>query len=119
MATSSESDLRSHVDFCPRFSQAMDFIGKRWTGAIIRTLIGGPCRFNELLARVTGISDRILSERLRELESLGIVEREVTPGPPIRVSYELTCSGHELEPIISVIEAWAEKWIVLDAPSSD
>ncbi len=97
----------------------MDFIGRRWTGAIIRTLIGGPCRFNELLARVSGVSDRILSERLRELESLGVVKREVVPGPPVKVSYELTCSGYELEPIIAVIEAWAGKWIVLETPAND
>jgi DNA-binding HxlR family transcriptional regulator len=99
---------------CPRFQRAMELVGKRWTGAIVRTLITGPCRFNELLARVTGISDRLLSERLRELEAVGIVKREVTPGPPVRVSYDLTGSGHELEPMITALEAWAEKWITLD-----
>lgn len=99
---------------CPRFQHAMELIGRRWTGAVVRTLIPGPCRFNELLARVTGISDRLLSERLRELEAVGIVRREVTPGPPVRVSYELTCSGHELEPALSALEAWAGKWISLD-----
>jgi DNA-binding HxlR family transcriptional regulator len=86
-------------------------IGRRWTGAIVRTLIGGPCRFNELLGRVTGISDRLLSERLRELESVGVVKRDVAAGPPVRVTYELTCSGHELEPVVSALEAWAQKWI--------
>jgi DNA-binding HxlR family transcriptional regulator len=99
---------------CPRFQRATELIGKRWTGAIVRTLIGGPCRFNELLARVTGISDRLLSERLRELEATGLVKREVAAGPPVRVTYELTCSGHELEPVVSALEAWAEKWITLD-----
>ncbi len=99
---------------CPRFQRATELIGRRWTGAIVRTLIAGPCRFNELLARVTGISDRLLSERLRELESAGIVEREVLAGPPVRVSYNLTCSGHELEPVISALEAWGEKWITAE-----
>jgi DNA-binding HxlR family transcriptional regulator len=75
----------------------------------------GPLRFNELLLRVTGISDRLLSERLRELESAGIVKRVVSPGPPVRVTYELTCSGHELEPVVGALEAWAQKWI---APES-
>jgi DNA-binding HxlR family transcriptional regulator len=96
---------------CPRFQRATELVGKRWTGAIIRVLIPAPCRFNELLARVTGISDRLLSERLRELETEGIVKRDVSPGPPVRVSYALTCSGHELEPVMSALEAWAQKWI--------
>lgn len=96
---------------CLRFQYAMELVGKRWTGAIVRTLIDGPSRFNELLTRVPGISDRLLSERLRELEAGGIVTRIVSSGPPIRVSYELTCSGHELEPAIGALEAWAGKWI--------
>jgi DNA-binding HxlR family transcriptional regulator len=100
---------------CPRFQRATELVGKRWTGAIVRVLMPGPLRFNELLARVTGISDRLLSERLRELESVGIVKREVSPGPPVRVAYELTCSGHELEPVVGALEAWAQKWI---APES-
>ena len=99
---------------CPRFQRAMELVGKRWTGAILRMLIAGPCRFNELLSRVTGISDRLLSERLRELESVGMIKRDVIPGPPVRVIYELTCSGHELEPVIAALEAWAEKWITLE-----
>lgn len=99
------------AQLCPRFHYAMELVGKRWTGAIVRILIPGPQRFNELLASVTGVSDRLLTERLRELETAGIVQRQVTPGPPVRVAYELTCSGHELEPVISALEAWAEKWI--------
>ena len=94
----------------------MELVGKRWTGAIVRTLIPGPCRFNELMVRVTGISDRLLSERLRELEAVGIVKREVSPGPPVRVIYELTCAGHELEPALAALETWASKWITLDSP---
>lgn len=89
----------------------MDLVGKRWTGTIVRSLIAGSLRYNELLTRVTGISDRLLSERLRELEAEGIVKREVSAGPPVRVTYELTCSGHELEPVISALEHWAAKWI--------
>jgi DNA-binding HxlR family transcriptional regulator len=103
---------------CPRFQRATELVGKRWTGAIVRVLMPRPCRFNELLSRVTGISDRLLSERLRELESAGIVKRDVSPGPPVRVTYALTCSGHELEPVVSALEAWARKWIILDTPES-
>jgi DNA-binding HxlR family transcriptional regulator len=117
MMVAMETDARAAElpgRLCPRFQHAMELVGKRWTGAIVRTLISGPCRFNELLARVKGISDRLLSERLRELETVGIVKRDVFPGPPVRVVYELTCSGHELEPVISALEAWAERWIILE-----
>jgi len=97
--------------FCPRFHKAVELIGRRWTGAVIRALVGGPLRFNELLATVPGLSDRLLSERLRELERERIVRREVAPGPPVRVEYSLTECGAELEPAIRAIGAWAERWI--------
>jgi DNA-binding HxlR family transcriptional regulator len=97
--------------FCPRFHRAVELIGRRWTGAVIRALVGGPLRFNELLATVPGLSDRLLSERLRELEREHIVHREVSPGPPVRVEYGLTERGAELEPAIRAIAAWAERWI--------
>src|ERR1700686_2535249 len=84
--------------FCPRFHRAVELIGRRWTGAIVRVLIGGPQRFNELLNTVPGLSDRLLSERLRELEGEGLVRREVDPGPPVCVTYHLTQSGSSLEP---------------------
>ena len=96
------------TEFCPRFHQAIEFIGKRWTGAIVRVLICGPRRFNELLAAIPDLSDRLLAERLRELETEDVVERHVDPGPPVRVSYELTASGKELETALRALSAWAE-----------
>lgn len=99
--------------FCPRYHQAVELIGKRWTGAILRLLFTGPHRFNEILAGVPGLSDRLLSERLRELEAQELVVRRVLPGPPIRSEYELTERGRDLEPVILDISAWAEKWIAL------
>jgi DNA-binding HxlR family transcriptional regulator len=98
-------------ELCPRYHRAVELIGKRWTGAIVRTLIGGPRRFNELLAAIPGISDRLLTERLRELEAAKIVRREVRPESPVKVIYELTCSGHELTPALDEIARWAERWI--------
>jgi len=77
----------------------------------VRVLIGGPKRFNELLGSVPGLSDRLLSERLRELESEGLVSREVAPGPPICVTYRLTEAGQSLEPVIVSLGQWAERWI--------
>ncbi len=98
-------------DFCPRYHHAMELIGRRWTGAILRVLINGPHRFNALLAAVPGLSDRLLSERLRELEVEGLVDRHVLPGPPVRVEYELTERGHDLEQVIRSISTWAERWL--------
>src|SRR5262249_973889 len=72
-------------------------------------LLDGPCRFNELLAKVPNLSDRLLAERLRELESAGMVTRDVQTGPPVRVVYELTEAGHDLTDIILGIARWAEK----------
>ncbi len=106
--TSGEEQLS---DFCPRYHHAMELIGRRWTGAILRVLINGPHRFNELLAVVPGLSDRLLSERLRELEAEGLVLREVLPGPPVRVEYRLTERGYDLEQVIRGIAVWAEKWL--------
>jgi DNA-binding HxlR family transcriptional regulator len=96
---------------CPRFHQAVELIGRRWTGAIIRVLQPGPKRFNELLAAVPGISDRLLTERLRELEAVEIIRREVQPESPVRVQYELTCRGRELRETLDALGRWAERWI--------
>jgi len=103
----------SHTELCPRYHRAVELIGKRWTGAIVRTLMHGPRRFNELLAAIPGISDRLLTELLRELENETIVRREVRPDSPVRVIYELTESGRELGPALDEIARWAERWIDL------
>lgn len=96
---------------CPRFHKAIELIGRRWTGAIIRVLLPGPRRFNELLSAIPGISDRLLTERLRELENEGLITRKVEPGSPVRVTYELTCAGHELEEAMDAVGRWAERWM--------
>lgn len=114
MSTSQPAEpTPQHSELCPRYHRAVELIGRRWTGAIVRTLIGGPRRFNELLAAIPGISDRLLTERLRELEAESIVKREVFPESPVRVTYELTCSGQELGPALDEIARWAERWIDL------
>lgn len=98
---------------CPRYHRAVELIGRRWTGAIVRLLLPGRRRFNELRAAIPDISDRMLSERLRELESEGIVARFVVPESPVRVEYELTAKGRELEPALLAIGSWAERWVKL------
>ena len=99
--------------FCPVYHRAVELIGRRWAGAIIRALLPGSQRFNELLRAIPALSDRLLTERLRELEDEGIVRREVLPGPPVSVRYELTESGRHLEPAIRALASWAERWVSL------
>ncbi len=102
---------------CPRYEHAIQLLGKRWTGLILAALLKGPQRFCEMTAVVEGLSDRVLSDRLRELEVEGIVERVVYPQIPVRVEYRLTPKGHALQPVIEAIHQWAENWITL-APES-
>jgi DNA-binding HxlR family transcriptional regulator len=95
---------------CPHFHAAIELIGKRWTGAILSALTGGPQRFAELVRAVPGLSDRLLSQRLRELEEEGLVEREVEAGTPVRVTYALTEKGADLGPAIAELKQWARRW---------
>jgi DNA-binding HxlR family transcriptional regulator len=99
------------VSLCPRFHRAVELIGRRWTGAVIRVLIPRARRFNELLAAIPGISDRLLTERLRELESMEIIRRQVEAGSPVRVYYELTECGRQLEEPLDALGRWAERWM--------
>src|SRR5258706_13349787 len=98
------------LDYSASFQRAIELIGKRWTGAVVKALLPAPARFNQLLAGIPGISDRVLTERLRELETEGIVERLVDPGPPVRVSYRLTSRGRALEPVLAAVSDWAGGW---------
>jgi len=97
--------------FCPRFHRAIELIGRRWTGVILRALRSGRCRFSEITEAVPGLSDRLLSERLKELEAEGIVERLVHPEFPVRVEYRLTEKGRALDQVMDGIASWAERWI--------
>lgn len=108
----------SNHALCPRYHRAVELIGRRWTGAIVRVLLHGPSRFNELLAAIPGMSDRLLTERLRELEGAALITRRVEPGSPVRVIYALTCAGAELEEPIVALERWAEKWLPAVAASA-
>jgi DNA-binding HxlR family transcriptional regulator len=97
--------------FCPRFHAAVELIGGRWTGAIIRVLLQGRTRYAVLRGGIPQISDRMLSARLKELEAELIVRRIVTPDTPVRVEYELTKKGRALHDAVDAIAAWAEAWI--------
>lgn len=95
---------------CPHFHCAIELIGKRWTGAIVVALTERPMRYAELGKAVPGLSDRLLSQRLRELEEEGLVERQVEAGTPVRVTYSLTVVGQELDPVLSELKSWARRW---------
>ena len=95
---------------CPEFHEAVELIGRRWTGAILFALGDGPLRFGELSESVTGVSDRLLSRRLKELEDRDIVARSVSPGTPVRVDYSLTDKGKALRPAIVELRDWARRW---------
>jgi DNA-binding HxlR family transcriptional regulator len=95
---------------CPHFHGAVELIGRRWAGAILYALGDGPLRFAELKEAVPGMSDRLLSTRLKELEKAGLVEREVQPGTRVHVSYELTRKGASLKPVIGDLRDWARRW---------
>jgi DNA-binding HxlR family transcriptional regulator len=96
---------------CAQFHEASELIGRRWTGAIIFVLLKQRCRFAELRGAITGITDRMLSERLQELEEEGIVRRTVVPETPVRVEYSLTEKGRALAGPIEAITAWAHDWV--------
>jgi DNA-binding HxlR family transcriptional regulator len=95
---------------CPHFHAAIELIGKRWSGAIVWALTERPMRFGELRRVVPGLSDRLLSQRLRELEEEGLVQRDVEAGTPVRVTYSLTVRGEELGPAIDELRLWAQRW---------
>ena len=101
---------------CARFHRAVELIGGRWTGAVIQLLLNGRMRFAELRDGIPDISDRMLSERLRELETEGIVDRIVVPETPVRVEYELTEKGRALEQALSSLGRWAERWVADPRP---
>jgi DNA-binding HxlR family transcriptional regulator len=103
-------------ELCARFHRASELIGRRWTGAIIFVLLKSRCRFAALRQAIPDITDRMLSERLQELEEEGIVTRTVFPETPIRVEYALTPKGRALAAAIKAITAWAHKWVEAEAP---
>jgi DNA-binding HxlR family transcriptional regulator len=97
---------------CPYYHEAVELIGRRWTGAIVAVLLdGGPLRFSEISHAVPELSDRLLSERMKELESRGIVARHVSQDTPVRVCYELTEKGRQLAPALGELKSWADRWL--------
>lgn len=103
---------------CPRYHRAIELIGRRWTGAIVFVLLEGRRRYSDLRAAIPEVTDRMLSERLKELEHEGIVERTVIAETPVRVEYALTAMGAALAQPVEALVAWAHEWLPQAAEAS-
>ncbi len=113
------NERETPANVCPHFRRAVELIGRRWTGAILSALLGGARRFTDVSQAVPGLSDRLLSERLKELESEGIVVRVVDLASPARVEYQLTEKGRDLHEVTDAVTSWAYRWLPREYPSTD
>jgi DNA-binding HxlR family transcriptional regulator len=106
-------------EFCPHFQKAVELVGRRWSGTILRALLDRPLRFSEISAGIPQISDRSLSLRLKELESEALLTRKVEATTPVSVRYELTGKGRALESAIGAVEHWAQEWVASEETRDD
>ncbi|WP_156934261.1 winged helix-turn-helix transcriptional regulator [Paenibacillus zanthoxyli] len=100
---------------CPRFEKAVDLLSKRWVALIVFVLISGPRRFGEIESCLSNLSGKVLSDRLKEMENAGIIQRTVYPDIPVRIEYSLTAKGEALAPILKEIGSWSTEWIELES----
>ena len=105
------NDMTHSGTVCPLYHEAAELIGRRWTGAIVRAMMDGAVRFGDIAAAIPGISDRMLSERLKELETEGLAMRTVYPEHPVRIEYRLTEKGQDLGAVMDAIATWAHRWL--------
>lgn len=103
-----QSDI---TPYCPLYRRAIEIIGRKWSGAILRAMLSGTTQFSEFADVIPGVSDRLVSVRLKEFESEGFVERIVIPDKPVRIQYRLTPKGKALGPVVLTVSAWAEEWL--------
>lgn len=96
---------------CPKYERAFEILGKRWNGLIIKVMMDGPKRFSDISSHIPNMSDRMLGERFKELEVLGIIKRNVYPDIPVRIEYELTEKGRALNTALNEVQNWALEWI--------
>lgn len=115
----SESSTVEVHRVCERFHSAIELIGSRWTGAIVRVVFTGSHRFARIREAVPGLSDTMLAQRLRTLEEHGLLERRVGPAGPAQVEYHLTQKGRELEPVLDAVITWSHRWIALPEQESE
>ncbi|MBR3119016.1 MULTISPECIES: winged helix-turn-helix transcriptional regulator [Oceanobacillus] len=94
---------------CPKFEKAISLLSQRWTALVVYQLLLGTQRFSEIQSAI-GISGKVLSDRLKDLEKQDIVKREVIPDTPVIIEYSLTEKGRSMEPILRTIESWSQDW---------
>jgi len=102
---------------CPRYERAMNILGKKWTCSILRCLLAEPRRFTYISGYVNGLSDRLLSQRLQELEEAGVVVRRVYARKPVVAEYALTAKGEGLRDVVGAIQVWADQWEAQPIPA--
>src|SRR5690606_6150095 len=95
---------------CPRYEKAVEILSKKWTGLLLRQLMQGPQRFTDFRTAIPALSDRLLSQRLKDLEAEGIINRVVIDSMPVRIRYELTDKGRAVAPVVEASQGGAEEW---------
>lgn len=105
------SDCNFDEAFCPHYHRAVEIVGRRWNGAILRALMFGATRFVQIREMIPALTDRMLSTRLRELEAEGLITRTVIPDTPVRIEYHLTDKGRDLDKAVETLSTWADKWM--------
>jgi DNA-binding HxlR family transcriptional regulator len=111
--TQHDPDVEVIRRYCPYYTAATQMLARRWAAGVLRALVTGPARFSDIAAAIPGMTDKLLSQRLKDLEADGLVERRVHAGPPVRVEYRLTEKGDALSEILLDLNRWALKWIDL------
>lgn len=109
---SATCEQRVHTAYCPHYRRAVELIGRKWSGAILRAMLAGTTQFSDFAGVIPGVSDRLISVRLKEFETEGIVERIVIPEKPVRIQYRLTPKGEALGGVVFAISDWAEAWLI-------
>lgn len=97
-------------EMCPRFEKAVNILSQRWTALVIYQMLDSPKRFGEIQSAI-GVSGKVLSDRLKNMEQEGLIKRDVYPETPVIIEYSLTNKGESLEPVLRDIEEWSSDWI--------
>lgn len=116
-ADGNEENVELEQPICEHYRRAAEIIGRRWVPELVRVLLEGPTRYGAIRAAIPGISDHLLSERLKSLEADGLAIRTVLPETPVRVEYALTDKGADLAAAIEALASWAERWTSATAPA--
>ncbi|MFD1484306.1 winged helix-turn-helix transcriptional regulator [Lacticaseibacillus baoqingensis] len=102
---------QERLSLCPKFTQTFKILGKKWNGLILEVLLqNGPSRFKDIAGTITKCSDRVLVERLKELEAEGLVDRRTHTDSAL-IEYVLTSKGEALSPVMAAAHTWGDAWL--------